>query len=82
MAKCECYVRFLDEVTRFGLHYGAHNPYCPQYQASLDPVDHHSDNAYRAACEKPANAIGAREYERANADYRGESLADLTADIS
>ena len=43
MAKCKCYVRFLTEVERYGLHYGAHNIDCPQYRVSLDPVDRMHD---------------------------------------
>ena len=51
--ECKCYVRFLDEVTRFGLHYGAHNPSCPQYRESLDPVDRANDDDYRRETEIP-----------------------------
>ena len=53
MAKCDCYVRFLDKVTRYGLHYGAHNIDCPQYRVSLDPVDRANDEAFRRETEVP-----------------------------
>ncbi len=48
---CNCYVQHLDEETRFCLHYGAHNPKCPQHRRSLDPVDHAHDEEFRAAHE-------------------------------
>ena len=48
MSKCNCYVRYLDEETRFCLHYGAHERDCPVYRPSLDPVDRANDEEYRA----------------------------------
>ena len=48
---CTCYVRHLDEITRYVLHYGAHNPACPQYRVSLDPVDRVHDDEFRARTE-------------------------------
>ena len=48
---CTCYVSKLDEETRFGLRYGAHNKQCPIYAESLDPVDYAEDEEYRASHE-------------------------------
>ena len=45
---CNCYVRHLDEETQYVLHFGAHNPACPQYRVSLDPVDRKHDEEFRA----------------------------------
>jgi hypothetical protein len=53
---CNCYVRFLSEEIRFGLHFGAHNPTCPAYRVSLDPVDRANDDEFRAHTEIPAPA--------------------------
>ena len=36
---CACYVKALEPVVRFGLHYGAHALDCPTYRVSRDPVD-------------------------------------------
>ena len=49
---CSCYVQFLSAETRFGLHYGAHNPACRAYRQSLDSVDRANDNEYRQANEQ------------------------------
>lgn len=48
---CKCYVRHLTEEVVFGLHYGAHNPRCPVYRVSLDPVDRAHDEGFRAQAE-------------------------------
>ena len=48
---CNCYVRYLQEEVRFGLHFGAHNPKCPVYQESLDPVDRLNDVIFRSETE-------------------------------
>ncbi len=48
---CDCYVRFLNEETRFSLHLGAHNPTCPAYRVSHDPVDRAHDEEFRARVE-------------------------------
>ena len=48
---CKCYVRYLTEEIAFGLHYGAHNPACPAYRASLDPVDRAHDDDFRDRVE-------------------------------
>ena len=47
MAKCDCYVKFLTEVERYGLHYGAHDHDCPQYRRSGDEVDRKHDERFR-----------------------------------
>ncbi len=46
---CKCYVRHLDAETQYVLHWGAHNPACPVYHRSLDPVDHLHDEDFRRA---------------------------------
>ena len=48
---CACYVRHLDAEAQFCLRYGAHNPSCPMYRVSLDPVDRRADDDYRARVE-------------------------------
>ena len=48
MHDCNCYVRYLDDETRFCLHYGAHEETCPVYRPSLDPVDRAHDEEFRA----------------------------------
>ena len=78
---CDCYVRLLSEETRFSLHYGAHSPTCPRYRVSLDPVDRANDEEFREKHTRLNELLGC-EYDRANADYRGESLADLAEYIS
>lgn len=54
---CNCYVRYLPEVVRFGLHYGAHNPTCPKYRVSGDPVDRAKDEEFRAVAEMKLQEI-------------------------
>lgn len=48
MKLCNCYVRYLSELDRFTLRNGAHDPLCPVYRRSGDPVDRAKDDAYRA----------------------------------
>ena len=48
---CHCYVRDLTDEVRFGLRYGAHNPWCPVYRPSRDPVDRVEDTCYRIRTE-------------------------------
>jgi hypothetical protein len=36
---CDCWVKDEPEAGRFELRNGAHNPTCPVYRVSLDPVD-------------------------------------------
>jgi hypothetical protein len=45
--ECKCYVSRLSREAQFCLHYGAHNPACPVYRESRDPVDRKYDNLYR-----------------------------------
>ena len=87
--RCDCYVRLLSAEARFSLHYGAHSPTCPRYRVSLDPVDRANDEDFREKHTRLNERLGKRrsevvdcEYDRANADYREESLADLAEDIS
>ena len=47
LPSCRCYAAALDPVTRFGLHRGAHDPACPVYRPSLDPVDAAQDQETR-----------------------------------
>lgn len=51
MNNCTCYVRFLSDHARFCLHHGAHNPTCPKYHPSLDPIDRQDEVEYRAEVE-------------------------------
>ena len=50
---CDCYVRRLHPEMRVALHYGAHNPTCPAYRESLDPVDQQHDREFRLYNERP-----------------------------
>lgn len=54
---CSCYVRHLREGIRFGLHYGVHNPTCPVYRVSRDPVDCVNDAAFREEVEMIASDV-------------------------
>lgn len=48
--RCRCYVRFiLDAHILFGLRLGAHEPRCPVYRISADPLDRADDKAWRDA---------------------------------
>lgn len=53
--RCNCYVRYLSPEIRFGLHHGAHNPKCPRYRVSLDPVDRANDDDFRREVEYSAH---------------------------
>lgn len=44
---CNCYVALLPEMVRFSVRYGAHQPECPKYRESADPVDRANDIEYR-----------------------------------
>ena len=73
---CKCYVRFLTEVTRYGLHYGAHNPSCPQYRVSLDPVDRANDEDFRATTEEcRVRGVTPQEPARGGRKPRGRPAA-------
>jgi hypothetical protein len=37
--ECNCYVSRLSELDRFSLRRGAHEPSCPVFRESRDPVD-------------------------------------------
>jgi hypothetical protein len=37
--KCNCYVSQLSDRERFVIRWGAHDPECPVFSPSLDPVD-------------------------------------------
>ena len=45
---CHCYVSGLPADEQMSLHYGAHEPSCPVYRVSLDPVDREMDEEIRA----------------------------------
>jgi hypothetical protein len=45
---CNCWVATMPEEDRFSIRYGAHNPACPQYRESGDPVDRVNDEELRA----------------------------------
>ncbi len=54
---CNCYVMYLDAVTRYGLHNGTHNPKCNWYNPSRDPVDRANDEEFRARTEISAPGV-------------------------
>ena len=45
--RCNCYVQTLSAEDQFCLHYGAHDPKCPVYRVSFDPVDRKHDEDIR-----------------------------------
>ena len=67
---------------------------CGKQFMSPAQLAHHGDNADRLCKTRPIKVtpqvaalpgmtpLGLPEYERANADYRGETLDDLTADLA
>ena len=60
--------------------------YCHQCAAPLgmtpDAYDRERANTGNSEVNAVIDELRQREYERANADYRGETLDDLAADIS
>lgn len=53
---CNCYVRYLTEEVKGYVRWGSHNPACPVYRVSLDPVDRIADDEFRASAEiEPPN---------------------------
>ena len=48
---CDCYARQLSPLTQFTMHYGAHNPTCPVFKISRDPVDAKWDIEFRVQHE-------------------------------
>ena len=44
---CDCWVASQSEQDRFCIRYGAHDPACPVYRVSLDPVDAANDQELR-----------------------------------
>ena len=57
---CNCYVGRLGDEALFTLHYGAHNPSCPVYRVSLDPVDIANDADTRTHFEAGRLPLTAR----------------------
>ena len=45
--ECKCYVSRLSEHDRFPVRWGAHEPTCPTYRESRDPVDRVHDEIAR-----------------------------------
>lgn len=54
---CVCYVSELPAPSRVAAHYGEHNPSCPVYRPSLDPVDRKRDARLRELREPTIQAI-------------------------
>lgn len=61
---CNCYVRYLRPEIQFATRWGAHNPSCPEYRPSGDPVDRLHDEAFRAKVELRAPEVH-EAYQRA-----------------
>ena len=55
--ECNCYVKDLPAAERFGIRYGAHEPTCPVYRESLDPVDRKHDEAIRQQAKAAGQSI-------------------------
>ena len=48
---CNCWVSKATEEVQVCTRWGAHNPQCPVYSPSLDPVDQIKDNHQRLMAE-------------------------------
>jgi hypothetical protein len=48
---CRCWVRLQPEEDRYVIRCGAHNPECPMFRPSHDPVDNLHDAELRAQHE-------------------------------
>lgn len=55
--RCTCYVGRLPDVVLFEAGRGIHNPACPVYQPSLDPVDRLNDDDFRRMAEITAPGV-------------------------
>ena len=44
---CNCYVSKLSDYKQFVIRYGAHDPNCPVYRPSRDPIDQLKDGYTR-----------------------------------
>ena len=44
---CSCWVKDRPDEERFSLRYGAHNPGCPMFRPSCDPLDNLRDAQLR-----------------------------------
>ena len=56
---CNCWVRLRPADERFGIRYGAHNPDCPRFHPSRDPVDAVADAELRMRYEVGIASVGA-----------------------
>ena len=50
-ADCRCYIKRMADEVIFSAHWGAHNPECPLYSVSRDPVDNLHDMEFREQFE-------------------------------
>ena len=55
---CTCWVKDRPDEERVGIRYGAHNPDCPQFRPSRDPVDAVADAQLRMRHEVGIASIG------------------------
>ena len=46
--ECSCWVKDRPDEERFSLRYGAHNPGCPVFRPSYDPLDNLRDAQLRS----------------------------------
>ena len=47
MRSCNCWVRYQPEEFQWSTRLGAHNPQCPSYRPTLDPVKNIADAELR-----------------------------------
>ena len=52
MLSCTCWVASEPIENAFYVRHGAHNPQCPLYRESLDPVDRANDDELRRRIEE------------------------------
>jgi len=61
LSQCTCYVLGLPAADQFAIRWGAHNPACPVFAPSRDPVDNLADAELRYKYE---TAIARMKIER------------------
>lgn len=55
---CNCWVRRMSAEDQFGIRYGAHNPECPVFKPTLDPVKAVADAELRMEQETGITVSG------------------------
>ena len=78
LSYCNCWVRKLSEEKAFGVRFGAHNPICPAYQRSRDPIDDANDVELRQRMQGIALSDDqAERYDQELREQGTKSLAEI-----